>query len=34
LDLKAVVPADDGEYPRVTDRVGEAPPQYPDYDDE
>ena len=34
LELKAVIPADRGEYPRVTDRLGEAPPQYPDYDDE
>lgn len=26
--------ADDGEpYPRVLERVGEAPPQYPDYDE-
>jgi len=34
LELKRVAPADEGEYPRVTDRVGEAPPQYPDHDDE
>lgn len=34
LGLKHVAPADDGEYPRVTDRAGEAPPQYPGLDDD
>jgi hypothetical protein len=34
LELKRTAPADDGEYPRVTDRVGEGPPQYPDYEGE
>src|SRR5215218_8635419 len=32
LELKRIGPADSGDYPRVTDRVGEAPPQYPDDD--
>lgn len=30
LELKNVAPVDDGDYPRVTARVGEPPPQYPD----
>lgn len=34
LELNQVAPADEGGYPRVTHRVGEAPPQYPDIDDE
>lgn len=33
LELKKVASADDAEYPRVTDRVGEAPLQYPGGDD-
>lgn len=34
LELKQVAPVDDGEYPRVTNRVGEAPLQYPDLGDD
>lgn len=34
LTLSKVGPADDGTYPRVVASRGEAPPQYPDYEDE
>ena len=34
LELKRVGPADDGDYPRVRDRVGEAPLQYPGLDED
>ncbi len=33
LTVKAIDPADGGEYPRVIKRLGHAPPQYPDFDD-
>jgi hypothetical protein len=33
LELERVGPAGEEEYPRVTERVGEAPPQYPDLED-
>jgi hypothetical protein len=34
LTLREQTEPDDGAYPRVLQRKGTAPPQYPDYDDE
>jgi hypothetical protein len=34
LTLRAITAADAGDYPRLLDAVGDAPPQYPDYGDE
>ena len=34
LTLRQVTADDVGPYPRVLESVGEAPPQYPDYDEE
>ena len=34
LRLAKIVPADEGAYPRILASRGEAPPQYPDYEDE
>jgi hypothetical protein len=34
LTLAKVTPADEGSYPRLVASRGEAPPQYPDYDEE
>ena len=34
LTLQAVEPGDDGRYPRVLERTGQAPPQYASLDDE
>ena len=34
LTLTKIIPADDGAYPRILASRGEAPPQYPDYEDE
>lgn len=33
LTLRGTEDDDGGDYPRVVRRLGEAPPQYPDYDD-
>jgi Plasmid pRiA4b ORF-3-like protein len=34
LTVAAIEAADDGRYPRVLERQGDAPPQYPDYEEE
>lgn len=34
ITLVSSAPADDGPYPRLVEAVGEAPPQYPDLEDE
>jgi hypothetical protein len=34
LTLRRITADDGGEYPRLLESVGEAPPQYPDYEDE
>jgi hypothetical protein len=34
LTLRAITADDGGDYPRLLDAVGDAPPQYPDYGDE
>ncbi|PZS22680.1 MAG: plasmid pRiA4b ORF-3 family protein, partial [Pseudonocardiales bacterium] len=34
LTLRQITAADGQGYPRLLDSVGEAPPQYPDYDEE
>ena len=34
LTLQATEPGDGGRYPRVVERTGQAPPQYPAHDDE
>jgi hypothetical protein len=34
LTLRAITAADGGDYPRLLESVGDAPPQYPDYADE
>ena len=34
LTVRNITAADDGTYPRLLDSIGDAPPQYPDYEDE
>jgi hypothetical protein len=34
LTIAAIEAADDGPYPRVLERHGDAPPQYPEYEEE
>lgn len=33
IEVQAIAPAPRGKFPKVTERVGKSPPQYPDFDD-